>query len=153
MSGDYQDFEALTLNHILLLKSNSLLQPGLFHKTDTYIKCRWKQVQYLADLFWKRWTKEYLTLLQERQKWTKANPDLQKGDIVMIVNSSASHGSWPLGKVVEVLADAKRLVRIVKVKTKTGVLERPITKLCLLLENDETLIEKLGSLPTLIGQT
>lgn len=46
----------------------------------------------------------------------------------MIVKSSASHDSWPLGKMVEILADAKRLVRIVKVKTKTGVLERPITK-------------------------
>lgn len=54
----------------------------------------------------------------------------------MIVNSTAPRGSWILGRVMETMPDAKGLVRSVKIKTKTGVLERPITKVCLLLEDD-----------------
>ena len=42
--------------------------------------------------------------------------------------------SWPLGRVVEVFADKKGLVRRTRVKVKGAVLERPIDKLCLLIE-------------------
>lgn len=104
------------------------------------LRRRWKQVQYLSDIFWKRWTKEYVTLLQEIQKWNGTKINFQNGDIVLIVDSSAPRGSWPLGKVVEVHPDEKGLVRVVKLKTKTGILERPITKICLLLENTEGVV-------------
>lgn len=70
-SDDLNDLEALTPNHLLLLKRQPLLPPGLFEKEDLYSRRRWKQVQYLTDLFWKRWVREYLPLLQERQKWTQ----------------------------------------------------------------------------------
>ncbi len=68
-STDPNDLEALTPNHLLLLKSKPLLPPGVFVKEDIYVRRRWKQVQYMSDLFWKRWVKEYLPQLQERQRW------------------------------------------------------------------------------------
>ena len=49
--------------HLLLLKSEVPLPPGLFRKEDLLSRRRWRQVQYLADIFWKRWSKEYLPLL------------------------------------------------------------------------------------------
>ncbi len=58
LSDDPNDLEALTPNHILQLRSKPFLPPGLFQKSDLYIKRRWRQVQYLSDLFWKRWIKE-----------------------------------------------------------------------------------------------
>lgn len=69
-STDLNDLEALTPNHLLLLKTQPCLPPDLFHKEDSYARHRWRQVQYISDLFWKRWIKEYLPQLQERQKWT-----------------------------------------------------------------------------------
>ncbi|KAJ8385750.1 hypothetical protein AAFF_G00182680 [Aldrovandia affinis] len=36
------------------LKTKLLLPPGLFCKDDLYMRKRWRQVQYLADLFWRR---------------------------------------------------------------------------------------------------
>lgn len=56
VTEDDQDLEAVTPNHILLLKAQPTFPPGLFQRSDLYIRRRWKQVQYLADLFWKRWT-------------------------------------------------------------------------------------------------
>ncbi|XDV52444.1 hypothetical protein PO909_021172 [Leuciscus waleckii] len=131
-SNDPSDLEALTPNHLLLLQSKPSLPPGLFMKEDVYARRRWKQVQYIADIFWKRWTREYLLQLQERQKWTRASRNFAEGDIVLIVDDSAPRNSWVLGKIIEVVPDAHGLVRRVRIKTKTTTLDRPITKVCLL---------------------
>ncbi len=40
-------------------------------------------------------------------------------------------GSWLLGRVLETFLDEDNLVRSIHLQTKTSVLERPITKLCL----------------------
>lgn len=136
VSSDPLDLEPL-INHILLLRSMPTLPPGTFLRSDLYARRRWKQVQYLADLFWSRWTKEYLLLQQERQKWTSIKKNLKIGDIVLVVDPTAPRGSWLLGRVLEVKPDVKGLVCAVKVQTKTSVLERPITKLCRILEADE----------------
>ena len=68
VSDDPRDLEALTPNHLLLLRGGPSLPPGCFTKDDTYSRRRWKQVQYLADIFWRRWIKEYLPALQKRAK-------------------------------------------------------------------------------------
>ncbi len=132
LSDDPMDLEALTPNHILLLKGKPSLSPGLFDVHDLYIKRRWKQVQYIPDLFWKRWVKEYLPLLQERKKWNKVKNSLKRGDIVAIMDSMAPSGSWPLGRVLETFPDKKGLVRSVRLQTKTNVIDRPVAKLCFL---------------------
>ena len=133
VSNEPHDIEALTPNHLLLLKRQPVLPPGVFQKEDLYARKRWKQVQYLSDIFWKCWTREYLPLLQERQKWTEIRKNLKEGDVVLIVDDSAPRGSWVMGKVEKTVSDAKGLVRRAFVKTKTNVLETPIDKLCLLL--------------------
>ena len=56
-SRDPNDLEALTPNHLLLLKTTPSLPPGQFQREEMYARCRWRQVQYMSDLFWKRWTK------------------------------------------------------------------------------------------------
>ena len=137
VSIDPQDLEPLTPNHILVLKTKPVQPPGLFDRNDLYIRRRWRQVQYMADLFWKRWSQEYLPLMQERQKWCKVRRSFTPGDVVLVVDPSAPRGSYILGKVLEVLADSKGLVWAAKVKTHTSVPERPITKICLLLECKE----------------
>ena len=63
VSNDPNDMEPLTPNHLLLLKSEVTLPPGLFKKEDSFSRRRWKQIQYLADIFWRRWSREYLPLL------------------------------------------------------------------------------------------
>lgn len=131
------DLEALTPNHLLLLKRNPSLPPGCFDKQDLYSSRRWRQVQYLANLFWKRWVREYLPLLQERQKWLKTHRNFAVGDVVLVVDDRISRGSWPLGRIVETMPDRLGHVRRVRVKTQTNVLDRPIHKVCLLLEMDE----------------
>ena len=113
------------------------LSPGQFQKEDLYARRRWRQVQYMADLFWKRWIKEYLPQLQERQKWSNIRRNFTPGDIVVIVDDSAPRNSWLTGRIVETMMDKKGLVRQLRIKSKTGFLTRPINKVCLLLEAEE----------------
>ncbi|XP_053274096.1 uncharacterized protein LOC128436341 [Pleuronectes platessa] len=136
VSDDPDDLEALTPNHILMLKGKPIMPPGLFDRNDLYIRKRWKQIQYMAELFWKRWIAEYLPMMQERQKWTRPRRNLVPGDIVLIADAAAPspHRSWLMGRILDVRADAKGLVRSVRLRTRTSILERPVTKLCLLLE-------------------
>lgn len=137
ISDDPNDLEPLTPNHILLLKGKPALPPGLFEKGDLYSRRRWRQVQFLADLFWHRWIREYLPLLQERQQWIKDKRSFVTGDIVLVADSTAPRGSWLLGRILQTFPGTGGLVRSVKVQTKHNILERPITKICLLLEADE----------------
>ncbi|XP_048582060.1 uncharacterized protein LOC125561765 [Nematostella vectensis] len=49
VSDDPQDMEALTPNHLLLMRAGSSLPPGVFSKENVYSRRRWKQVQYLPS--------------------------------------------------------------------------------------------------------
>lgn len=128
---DPNDLEPLTPNHLLLLKGKPSLPPGVLGPDDQYVRRQWRQVQYLSDLFWKRWVQEYLPFLQERQKWNQKRRSLSAGDIVVIMDPSAPCGSWPFARVLEVFPDRHGLVRSVRLQTKSSVIELPVTKLCL----------------------
>lgn len=134
---DPKDLEALTPNHLLLLKTQPSLSPGLFQREDLYVRRRWRQVQYMADLFWRRWTREYLPQLQERQKWLVKRRNFQVGDVVLVVNDAAPRNSWLMGKIVHTIPDKSGFIRQVRIKTRYNCLDRPVTKICLLLEAEE----------------
>ena len=93
-------------------------------------------MQYLADLCWRRWSKEYLPLLQLRQKWVKPKRNLAVGDVVLVSTEALHCNSWLLGRIVETFPDKRGFVRRVRVRTKSAVYERPADKLCLLVEGE-----------------
>ncbi len=138
LSDDPRDLEPLTPNHLLLLRSGSKLPPGVFTKEDCCSTRRWCQVQYLANMFWRQWIREYLPSLQERQKWNKTRRNLEVGNIVLILDEKTPRCSWPLGRVLEVHTNRRDgLVRSVKVKTTSTVLVRPVDKI-IFLESEAT---------------
>lgn len=56
---------------------------------------------------------------------------------MIILGDSAPRDTWLTGKIAETIPDKRGLVHHVKIKTATGFLNRPISKLCLLLESEE----------------
>lgn len=135
VSASPEDLDALTPGHLLTMKAGGGAPlPGDFRRPDLFSRKRWRQVQYLASIFWTRWRNEFVTALQRRSKWTTQRPNLEPGDIVMIEEDGIPRGKWPLGKVIAVENDSKENVRAVTLKTKTmEKLRRPITKLVLLV--------------------
>ena len=132
VSDDLKDLEPLTPNHLLLLRQEASLPPGVFARNHLYSRRRWLQVQYLANVFWYRWKREYLLLLQECQKWLCPRGNLSVGDTVIFVDVQSPRNLWPIGRVSEVYPNSSGFVRRIKVITKKSMLERPVSKPCLL---------------------
>jgi len=130
-SNDVSDLSPLTPNHLLLMRELPALPPGIFSEADVYRR-RWRCVQHYANVFWQRWLKEYIPELQKRSKWLNETRNLQKGDLVLIVEENMPRGVWPLGVVTEAYRSKDGLVRSVKLRTKSTCLVRPVTKVVLL---------------------
>ena len=133
-SDDITDVGVLTPNHLLLFREGPRIPPDKFNAGDMYRR-RWKYVQHLTDRFWKRWISHYLPDLQKRQKWLNKSNNIQKGDIVLVVNETTPRNLWPMGIVVDVNQGRDSLVRSVRLKTKSGEILRPVTKLVQLEAN------------------
>ena len=89
----------------------------------------WKAAQRLTDIFWKKWSKEYLQNILLSQKWQKDNRSIAAGDVVIVVNPNGPRNLWPKGIVLKTFPSRDGRVRIVDVKTSTGVYRRPVTKI------------------------
>ena len=133
VSSDPSDLEPLTPNHILLQRHNPCSAPSEFEDSDKF-QARWKRVHILANEFWARWVKEYLPMLQERQKWLKQRRNFQVGDLVIMKDTNTPRGQWPKALVQETFPDSDGVVRQVLVRSATGVFRRDVRKLCLLEE-------------------
>lgn len=134
-SDDPNDLQPLTPAHFLMQRRTVCLPSGVFEEADAYRRKKWRQVQLLADLFWKRWLSEYLPTLQTRSKWHKALTNLKPNALVLLVDDNIPRGRSNLRRILETYPGPDGLVRVAKVKTKYTVYMRPIQKLCL-LEND-----------------
>ena len=67
VTSDEGDWNVLTPMKLLTLGDcPSGMNSGV--SGDQYSRRRWRQVQYLADLFWTRWRREYRSLLQKRDR-------------------------------------------------------------------------------------
>ncbi|GFS51943.1 integrase catalytic domain-containing protein [Trichonephila clavipes] len=83
----------------------------------------WTLIQSLRDKFWNHWSTEYLTHLQTRVKWSVQNPNLMENQLVLLKDLNTKPLDWPMGRILEVFPGSDGLVRVVNVKTSTGILK------------------------------
>ena len=76
---------------------------GVFNDADRFGRHRCWQVQYLADLFWTRWTREYLPTLRARTKWSGQYCNVWVNDLVLVIKPRLPKYEWLLGRLVEAL--------------------------------------------------
>ncbi|XP_047674529.1 uncharacterized protein LOC125145500 [Tachysurus fulvidraco] len=148
--NDPKSLEPLTPNHLLTMKASvPLPPPGKFVAEDMYARKRWRRVQYLTEQFWCRWRREYLANITFRQRWHSPKRNVRIGDIVIVKEEEIPRNEWRLGRVFDVCKDEDGLVRKVTIQIgdrklgKEGkrhnilsILERPIHKLVVLIENN-----------------
>ncbi|XP_049336637.1 uncharacterized protein LOC125802479 [Astyanax mexicanus] len=148
--NDPKSLEPLTPNHLLTMKGSvPLPPPGKFVAEDLYARKRWRRVQYLTEQFWSRWRKEYLGNITLRQRWHSPRRNVKIGDIVIVKEEEVPRNEWRLGRVLDVCKDQDELVRKATVQLgsrklgkagqnvmNTSILERPIHKLVVLVENN-----------------
>lgn len=131
VSSDPNDLSVLTPGHFLTLSPLSILpEPDI---TDIKLSRlnRWQLIEQMHQHFWKRWHTEYLSSLQQRQKWlNNSQISVSKDALVVIKNELCPPLKWRLGRILELYPGTDGICRVAKVKTATGVVQRPLTKLC-----------------------
>lgn len=73
-------------------------------------------------------------ILKAKQILQGLKQNLRPNDLIVIVDDTAPRNSWLMDHVVKTLPVPKGLVRSVFVKTKNNILQQPVDKLCMLLE-------------------
>lgn len=96
---------------LLTQKVNVLSTPkGSFAPLDLYAK-QWKQVQCLADSFWKQWK----ISLQQRRKWTGNKPNIKVGNIMLLKDALVCRNDkLSMGQIVKKISGG-RTIRFGKV--------------------------------------
>ncbi|XP_055005215.1 uncharacterized protein LOC129407637 [Boleophthalmus pectinirostris] len=140
VTTDPETLEILSPAMLLTQKASPVLSPpGNFELKDLY-KAQWRQVQGLADCFWKRWRQEYLTTLQARRKWKAEKPNIKEGDVVLLKDTQIKRNEWPVGIVVKAIPSDDKRVRKLEVKiVKQGSVKtymRPVTDVIVLLSEN-----------------
>lgn len=131
-STDPSDLNALTPAHFLVgSELTALPDRDLTEIKENHLQ-RWANVQRQQQLFWRRWSNEFLTRLQQRPKWLKEESSLEVGDLVLIKEERSPPLTWKLGRIVSVHPGADGHVRVATVKTADGEVKRPVVKLSLL---------------------
>ncbi|XP_062713565.1 uncharacterized protein LOC134290436 [Aedes albopictus] len=129
---DNAEQEALTPNHFLLYGTQGINQPSRDMGAEyTTLRDSWKLAQYLVDIFWQRWVREYLPTLARRTKWFRPVKPMKPGDLVVVVDEGKRNG-WLRGRIVEVMPGKDGQVRKAIVETNKGLVSRPVVKLAVL---------------------
>ena len=139
--SDVDSPRPLTPSHLLTMKSQVVMPPpGAFSSPDVYSRKQWRRVQHLANEFWSRWRKEFLTNLQERQKWNQKTRNFKINDVVLLKGES-NRCEWPMARVINTYPDNDGVVRSIDLllskrsfREKETILKRPINKVVLLVE-------------------
>jgi len=85
-----------------------------------------------------RFRKEYLAQLVQRGKEQKIR-EFRVGEVVLIERDNQKRIFWPMGRILELIPGKDGRIRVAKLKTKNGVLTRPLQRLFPLEVVPETL--------------
>jgi len=130
LSSDPTDLNVLTPGHFLIgAPLTASPEPNLLPEPTNYLN-RWQVVQQLLQHFWKRWSTEILSNLQQRPKWRTPQPNFKIGELILLKDNNLPPLCWKMGRITETFPGADGLIRVVTIKTSFGEFKRPITKIC-----------------------
>ncbi|XP_056324239.1 uncharacterized protein LOC130237344 [Danio aesculapii] len=128
--SDVADIDPITPNSLLMGRPDSSLPQVVYPKTELLSKKQWRHSQILADHFWAHFIKRYLPQLQTREKWmTDKAKNLEKGTVVIIIDSQLPRALWLVGKITDTIPGADGCIRTAEVQVGDRKYVRPVSKL------------------------
>ena len=139
MSDDPRDLEPLTPSYLLhgrritvlphrTVVEKDILDPD-YGSSDSQLRKDAKRLALLLKHFQTRWKHEYLTSLREfHRSEGKKGQTVKVGDIVKVHDDGAPL-NWRLAVIEELIVGNDGITRAARIRTSTGVTNRPIVKL------------------------
>ncbi|XP_041564840.1 uncharacterized protein LOC121467484 [Drosophila elegans] len=116
-----ENFEVLTPAHFLNGSSYTRFsEPYVTHLREGRLSS-WQRMTQMQQNFWKRWSREYLSLLQERSEWRIKTSNIQIGRVVLLQEDNLPPMKGQLGCIHEVIPGKNGVVREAVVRTATGL--------------------------------
>lgn len=141
MSDEISETDVLTPGHFLIGQPLMTLPHPDVSQVPLNRLARYELQQKITQEFWDKWSHEYLSQFQHRQKWKEAQSNVQVGQIVLIKEDNMPPSQWCMGRITKTFPGKDQLVRSVEVDyiirgaemtCKRATVSRPIHKLCLL---------------------
>lgn len=132
MNEDLYDNEYLTPGHFVIGEAPiTVPQPNLLNTNSNRLS-RWQLAQKVYQQFWKHWSTDYLSKLQQRTKWMKSHDNVRVGQLVLYREDNLPPTKWPLARILEIHPGDDNNTRAVTLRTPTTILKRPINKISVL---------------------
>ena len=130
LSSDPSDMAPLTPAHFLIGRPLvSIPDPDLMDVPENRLS-HFQQIQRLHQHFWKRWSREYISELQQRYKWKTNYGSLKVNDLVLIKEDNIPPLKWSLGRIVQLIYGNDGLARVAVIRTTKGDIRRSFAKIC-----------------------
>ncbi|XP_048481952.1 uncharacterized protein LOC125489627 [Plutella xylostella] len=130
LSSEPSDCTPLTPGHLLIGRAlTSLPQPD-YQDHSTPLLTRFKRIEQLRQHFWERWSKEYVSELQQRVKWRSCKDGLKLDTLVVVKEDNLPPLKWRMGRVVAVHPGSDGIARVADIRTSTGVIRRAFSRIC-----------------------
>ncbi|XP_026479809.1 uncharacterized protein LOC113386232 [Ctenocephalides felis] len=100
LTDDSSDISYISPGHFLI--GNALTSFPEPYNDIANVKATklFKQIAEMKDKFWSLWSKQYLSDLQKRQKWSKERPNIELDTIVLLKEDNAPPLHWPIGRII-----------------------------------------------------
>ncbi|XP_069363429.1 uncharacterized protein [Maniola hyperantus] len=135
LSADSADPLPLTPGHFLIGEPLTAIPDVSLIDVPPNRLTRWRWVQQAVQHFWKRWSREYLHEIQQRNKWFHNNgPPIREGTVVVVCDDNLPPLQWRLARVHALHPGLDGVTRVVTLKYGNGLFKRPVVKICPLPE-------------------
>lgn len=128
ISDDINDVSYLTPGHFIIGEAPITVPEASLLDENINRLSRWNLVQRIYQEFWKVWYSEYLSRLQQRPKWLKAQENVKVGQLVLLRDENSIPTKWPVARILEVYPGQDNNVRVVKLEKHHVSIKPPIPK-------------------------
>ncbi|XP_013148096.1 PREDICTED: uncharacterized protein LOC106110741, partial [Papilio polytes] len=122
LSPSPDDFQPLTPGHFLIFRPLTSLPSATtpsYSEGSPTLRNRFQRIEQVRQHFWNRWSREYISELQQRSKWRIQARNLQLDDLVL-VKDEAPPLQWRLGRVSKLFPGPDGVPRVADVRTANG---------------------------------
>nr|CAH7729738.1 unnamed protein product [Callosobruchus chinensis] len=129
MSASPDDLTPLTPSHFLIGKQAvSLPEPSVSSIPENCLS-NYQLLLRLYEHFWLRWSREYISELQLRQRWKQNHGQLEKGQLVLVKDDNLPPTRWRLGRVEKLILGKDGVARVASLRTSDGIICRALARL------------------------
>ncbi|XP_050293812.1 uncharacterized protein LOC126734295 [Anthonomus grandis grandis] len=135
LSADPSDYAPLTPSHFLIGRPVMMVPEADYTELPENRLSHFEQIQRLQQHFWRRWSLEYISELQQRLKWRTNYDQLNIGDLVVVKKDNLPPCKWLLGRIDHLHPGKDGISRVASIKTRKGLIKRSFAKICPLPKN------------------